>query len=149
MAPAPATPPVGATVLECGRPFGPTAGGVLTLTGRFPASVPPGEPAVTGTVEATSPVAVRGVVLPRADVFLVRHGRVATVPAAQDSMGIRWDLTAGKAERLPGEAALVSCDPGGGRVRPGTYELYARVVFTPDDGAGTESFGGPWSLEVR
>jgi hypothetical protein len=64
-------------------------------------------------------------------------------------MGIRWDLAPGRTERLPGEATLVSCDPGGGSVRPGTYELYARVVITPDDGAGVESFGGPWPLEVR
>lgn len=142
-------PVIGTTALECGQPFRPPAGGGLTLTGRFPATAPAGERAVTGTVEVTSREAVRGVVTPRADVFLVRDGRVATVPMAQDLMGIRWDLAPGKIEHLPGEARLVSCDPGGGSVRPGTYELYARVVFTPDDGAGVESFGGPWPLELR
>jgi hypothetical protein len=34
-------------------------------------------------------------------------------------------------------------------VGPGSYELYARVVLTPDDGAAVESFGGPWPLRVR
>ncbi len=139
----------GATAVECGQPFRPPAGGWLTLTGRFPATVPAGSRAVTGTVEVTSRKAVRGVVAPGADVFLVRDGRVASVPVAQDAMGVRWDLAPGRTERLPGEATLMSCDPGGGSVRPGTYELYARVVFTPDDGAGVESFGGPWPLESR
>lgn len=144
------TPVAGITVLECGKPFRPPpTGGPLTLAGRFPAAAQAGEREVTGTVEATGRVAVRGVVAPHAEVFLVRHGRVATVPVPQDLAGVRWDLARGKTERLPGEATLVSCDPAGGPVPPGTYELYARVVFTPDDGAGVESFGGPWSLEVR
>ena len=36
-----------------------------------------------------------------------------------------------------------------GRSRPGGYELYARVVVTPDDGAAQRAFGGPWPLRVR
>jgi hypothetical protein len=137
------------TVLECGQPFTPAAGGVLTLTGRFPTTVGTGERVVSGTVEATSRVAVRGVVAPDAEVFLVRHGRIATLPVPQDLMGVRWDLAPGKVERVPGKATLVSCDPGSGLVGPGSYDLYTRVVLTPDDGVSTESFGGPWPLEVR
>src|SRR5438093_258136 len=59
------------TALGCGQRFGPPAGGgLLTLTGRFPATVLAGARAVAGTVEVTSRAAVRGVVMPRADVFL-------------------------------------------------------------------------------
>jgi hypothetical protein len=143
------TPVAGATAIECWQPFKRPAGGGLTLTGQFPATASSGERAVTGTVEVTSATAVRGVVAPRADAFLVRDGRVATVPVPQDMVGIRWDLAPGKVERLPGEATLVSCDTGGESVQPGTYELYARVALASDDGAGVESFGGPWPLEVR
>jgi len=143
------TPATHTTALECGQPFTSSAGGGLTLTGRFPATVPAGERAVTGTVEITSRAAVRGVLTPRADVFLVRDGRIATVPVAQDASGVEWDLAPGKVESMPGDVALVSCGPDGGSVRPGTYELYARVVMTSDDGASVESFGGPWPLDVR
>jgi hypothetical protein len=146
MDPAPVT---GTTALRCGQPFRRPAGGGLTLTGRFPTTAPAGERAVSGTVEVTSAAALRGVVTPYADVFLVRDGRVETTPLPQDAMGVRWDLVPGKSERLPGEATLVSCEPGGGSVRPGTYELYARVVVIPDDGAAVAVYGGPWTLEVR
>src|SRR5262245_29524062 len=91
------------TAIECGQPFQPPTGGGLALTGRFPATAPTGGK-VTGTVEVVSQVAIRGVVPPQADVFLVQDGRVATVPMAQDAMGIRWDLSPGQVERLPGEA---------------------------------------------
>jgi hypothetical protein len=143
------TPVTGTTALECGQQFRQPAGGGLALTGRFPTIAPAGEQAVTGTVEVTSREAIRGVTTPRVDAFLVRDGRIATVPTAQDSIGVRLDLAPGEVKSLPGEATLVSCAPGGGSVRPGTYELYARVVLTPDDGAGVEAFGGPWPLEVR
>jgi hypothetical protein len=89
------------------------------------------------------------VAAPRADGFLVRDGRVATVPVAQDALGVRWDLAAGQVERLPGEASLTTCGPGGGPVEPGDYELYARVVLVPDDGARMEAFGGPFPVRVR
>ncbi|EIV96355.1 hypothetical protein FraQA3DRAFT_6244 [Frankia sp. QA3] len=139
----------GVTVIECGRPFRPPAGGRLILRGRFPAEAEAADRAVAGTVEVTSGVALHGVGAPRADVFLVRDGRVATLPVPQDALGVRWDLAPGKITRLSGEATLVACDPAGGLVRPGGYDLYARVLFTPDDGAGVESFGGPWPLDVR
>ena len=143
-------PPVSAiTPLECGQRFRPRAEGALTVTGRFPGTVRAGEAAVTGTVEVTSHEAVRGVVSPRADVFLVQNGRLVTVPAAQDLMGIRLELAPGAIERLPGEAPLVSCNPDGGPVPPGKYEVYARVVLSPDNGTSVESFGGPWALDVR
>jgi hypothetical protein len=137
----------------------PAGAGLLTLTGRFPAVAPAGAQVVGGVVEVTSRVLVRGVVLPQAEVFLVRDGRVATMPVLQDAMGVRLELAPGRTERLPGEATLVSCEPGTGPVHPGTYQLYARVVLTPDSGApddwapdrgaSVESFGGPWPLEVR
>jgi hypothetical protein len=142
-------PGSGTTALRCGQPFAPPAAGPLTLTGRFPASAPTGGPEVTGTVEVTSRVAVRGTVLPRADVFLVRDGRLVTMPMPQDAMAIRWDLAPGRTEQLPAEITLVSCAPGGGSIPAGGYQLYARVVLTPDDGPGVASFGGPWPLEVR
>ncbi len=135
------------TALECGQPFRSPGGRGLTLTGRFPTTAPVGAQVVTGTVEVTSREAIRGVVAPRADVFLVRDGHVAPVPAAQDLIGVQWDLAPGEVESLPGEAVLGSCDPEG--VRPGTYELYVRVVLTPDDKASMESFGGPWPLKVQ
>jgi hypothetical protein len=142
-------PAAGGTVLRCGQPFRPSVDGRLTLTGRFPTAASAGERVVAGTVQVTSAVAARGVVAPGADVFLVRDGRLATLPMPQDAMGIRWDLTPGRTERLPGTATLASCEPGGGSLSPGAYELYARVVFTPDDGPDVESFGGPWPLDVR
>jgi len=137
------------TTLRCGQPFAPPAAGPLTLTGRFPASAAAGAEAVTGTVEANSRVAVRGTVLPRADVFLVRDGRIVTIPMPQDAMAVRWDLAPGRTEQLPAEVTLVSCEPGGGSVPAGTYQVYARVVLTPDDGPGVASFGGPWPIQVR
>ena len=144
------TPTAGSTALACGQPFRPPAGtGPLTVHGRFPASVPAGSGLVTGLVEVTSRVAARGVVAPHAQAFLVRDGRVASVPVPQDALGLRWELTPGTVERLPGEAALVSCEPGGHPLPAGTYQLYARVLFIPDDGTGLESFGGPWPLEVH
>jgi hypothetical protein len=150
----------GITALGCGRPFRVPAGaGPLTLTGRFPAAVTAGAQVVSGVVEVTSRVPVRGVVLPRAEVFLVRDGRVATMPVLQDAMGLRLELAPGRTEQLPGEATLASCEPGTGPVPPGTYQLYARVVLAPDGGApdggapdggaSVESFGGPWALEVH
>jgi hypothetical protein len=140
----------GITALKCGQPLRvPAGGGLLTLTGRFPAAAPAGAGVVSGAVEVTSRAPVRGVVLPQAEVFLVRDGRVATLPVLQDAMGVRLELARGRTGRLPGEATLVSCEPGAGPVPPGIYELYARVVLTPDDEASVESFGGPWPLQVR
>ncbi|MFI9527849.1 hypothetical protein [Micromonospora rosaria] len=136
-------------VVECGQPFRPPAAGGMTLTGRFPTSVSADEPAVVGTVEVAGRQPVRGVALPRADVFLVRQGRVVTLPMAQDAVGVRWDLAPGEVRSLPGEAPLVGCEPGGGAVPTGTYELYARTTVTTDDGAVVESYGGPWPIEVR
>jgi hypothetical protein len=143
------TPVTSVTTLTCGSSFRRPADSALTLTGRFPATVRAADRVVAGTVEATSHSALRGVVAPGADVFLVRDGRVTTVPMAQDAMGVRWELDAGTTKRLPADATLLSCDPSGRPVAPGTYELYARVLVVPDDGPAVESFGGPWPLEVR
>jgi len=56
-------------------------------------------------------------------------------------------------ERLPAQATLSPCDPAGGSadgsLRPGTYELYVRVMLNHDDGSSLEAIGGPWPLEVR
>jgi hypothetical protein len=137
------------SAVTCGQQFQPPTAGRLMLAGKFPTAVLTGVRMISGTVEVRTQDVVRGTVAPGADVFLVRDGRVATVPVPHDLTGIQWNLGPGKIEHLPGQAALVSCAPGGGPVRPGTYELYARVVITQDDGTPVESFGGPWPLEVH
>ena len=134
--------------VRCGRPFQlPTAGG-LRLVARFPQSVQAGQPAVSGRVEVTSREALRGVAAPAADVFLVRDDQVVATPMPQDAIGVRWELAAGETRSVPALASLVSCEPDGGPLPPGRYELYARMVLTPDDGAAQQAFGGPWPLSV-
>ncbi len=148
-------PPTSPTALECGRPFRPPSGVGLTLTGRFPTVVSSGEQVVVGTVEvASKDEVVRGVVSPNADAFLVRDGRIATLPLPQDLVGMELALAEGEVESLPARATLSPCGPGGsvaadGSLRPGTYELYVRVVLNHDDGSSLESVGGPWPLELR
>ena len=58
-------------------------------------------------------------------------------------------MAAGDARTLPAVASLLSCEPAGGRLAPAVYDLYARVVVTPDDGTPKMCFGGPWPLRVR
>jgi hypothetical protein len=135
--------------VRCGRPFELPAALGLRLVVRFPESVPAGEQTVSGMVEVTSREAMRGVAPPAADGFLVRDDQVVTTPVAQDAIGIRWELAAGETRTIPALASLVSCEPGGGPLPPGGYELYARVVFTADDGAAQRAFGGPWRLQLR
>jgi hypothetical protein len=136
--------------VACGRPFKLPASGGLRFTGRFAESVPAGQQTVSGTIEVTSREAVRGVAAPAADVFLVREGRVVTMPVvAQDAVGVRWDLAAGETKTVAAMASLVSCEPEGGPLPPALYELYARVVLTPDDEAAQRAFGGPWPLHAR
>lgn len=136
--------------VACGRPFELPAAGGLRLVGQFPEHAPAGQPTVSGMVEVTAEEAVRGVAAAGADVFLVRDGRIVTTPLAQDAMGIRWDLAAGETKSLPGTGSLVSCEPDGGPVPPGGYELYVRVVLVPDDETTPQvSFGGPWPLQVE
>ncbi|MFY1695878.1 MULTISPECIES: hypothetical protein [unclassified Solwaraspora] len=142
-------PEASADALGCGQPLRIPDDAALTVDGQFPSTVSGTDRDVTGTVEVTSHRAVRGVVSPRAEVFLVQQGRIAAVPVAQDLMGVQWDLAAGDVEQLPGDVPLVSCEPAGGPVPAGDYELYARVAIAPDD--GTErlvSYGGPWPLQV-
>ena len=136
--------------VRCGRPIDLPAPGGLRLAGRFPETVPAGRPTVGGIVEVTSREAVRGVAAPAADVFLVRDDQVVTMPMAQDAIGVRWELAAGETRRMPATASLVSCEPDGGPLPPGRYELYARVVLTADDdGPPQTAFGGPWPLRLR
>ena len=52
------------------------------------------------------------------------------------------------AERLPADAPLVSCRPGGAPLPPGGYDLWARLAITPDDGPALTSFGGPWPITI-
>jgi hypothetical protein len=145
----PTITPSSTTAIGCGQPFQPPAGGVLTLTGTFPTTAAAGEPSVTGTVRATSRAALRGVVLPGAEMFLVHDGLVATLPVAQDAMGLRWDLAVGAVEHLPGLATLTSCAAGGGPLPAGAYQLYARVLLNQDDAPAVEAFGGPWPLRLH
>ena len=135
--------------MRCGRPFELPAPGGLRLVVRFPESVPAGRLTVSGIVEVTSREAMRGVAPSAADVFLVRDDRVVTTPVAQDAIGIRWELAAGETRTVPALASLVSCEAAGGPLRRGGYELYARVVVTPDDGVAQRAFGGPWPLQLR
>jgi hypothetical protein len=135
--------------VRCGRRFQLPAPGGLRLVGRFAESVPAGQQTVSGMVEVTSREAMRGVAAPAADVFLVREDQVVTTPLAQDAIGVRWELAAGETRSMPAIASLVSCEPEGGSLPPGRYELYARVVLTPDDGAAQRACGGPWRLRVR
>jgi hypothetical protein len=71
------------------------------------------------------------------------------MPLPQDAIGVRWELAAGDKKSVPAIASLVSCEPNGGPVAPGDYELYAQFVLTPDDGAPTTAYGGPWPLAVQ
>ncbi|MGH3785096.1 MAG: hypothetical protein ACRDRG_00755 [Pseudonocardiaceae bacterium] len=135
------------TALECGQPFSSPGARGLTLTGRFPTTVPAGADKLAGTVEVTSQEPIKGVAS-RPFMFLVRDGRIVALLGAHDLAGFLVDLGPGKeAASLPGVLVLASCDGTGG-VRPGTYELYARVGFNRHDAAGMEGFGGPWPLEV-
>jgi hypothetical protein len=146
-------PTAGPAALECGQVFRSPPRGELLLTGRFPKAVGPGERSVSGTVEVVSAKGVaRGVVTRQADAFLVRDGRVMTLPVVQDLAGRQLDLAPGRVEKLPARAALVPCDPAatvGGSLRPGAYALYVRVLLNHDDGSSRESIGGPWPLQVR
>lgn len=141
-------PTPGTSDIACGREFRRPAAGELTMVARFPAAAAAADGVVTGTVEVTSKRAVQGVVSPRAQAFLVRDGRVVSMPMAQDLSGVRWDLASGAVERLPADATLVSCEPGGGPLPPGRYELWTRLVVTPDDGPGVASVAGPWPLKI-
>ncbi len=135
--------------VRCGRPFHLPAAGGLRVVARFPESVQAGQPAVSGTVEVISREPMRGVAAPAADVFLVRDDQVVAMPMPQDAMGVRWELAAGETRSVPAVASLASCESHGEPVPPGRYELYARVVLTPDDGPARRAFGGPWRLDVR
>jgi hypothetical protein len=135
--------------VRCGRPFQLPAAAGLRLVARFPESVRAGQQTLSGMVEITSRNAMQGVAPAAADVFLVRDDQVVTTPVAQDAIGIRWEVAAGETRTMPAVASLVSCEPDGGPLPPGAYELYARVVVTPDNGAAQRAFGGPWPLRVR
>lgn len=135
--------------VRCGRPFELPAPVGLRLVARFPESVPAGQQTLSGMVEVTSREAMRGVAPAAADVFVVLDDHVVTTPVAQDAIGIRWEAAAGETRTMPALASLVSCEPDGGPLPPGGYELYARVVVTPDNGAAQRAFGGPWRLRVR
>jgi hypothetical protein len=135
--------------VRCGRPFRLPSVVGLRLVARFPESVPAGQQTLTGMVDVTGRQAMRGVAPAAADVFLVQDARVVTMPVAQDAIGIRWELAAGETRTMPALASLVSCEPEGGPLPPGDYELYARVVVTADDGAAQRAFGAPRRLRVR
>jgi|tagenome__1003787_1003787.scaffolds.fasta_scaffold20695293_2 hypothetical protein len=136
------------TALECGAAVRLPSAGPVTLTGLFPSLVNLGDGAFSGTVALHGTTApVRGVVVPAADVFLVRDGLVVTLPLPQDSVGRQLDLPAGSTERLSAHGTLSPC----GRedhLTPGPYDVYARVVVGHADGTTTEAVGGPWSMQV-
>lgn len=119
------------------------------VTGRFPEAVSTDEQVITGSVEvAAKPNEAGGVVTPQAEAFLVRDGRIVTLPMPQDSVGRTLDLAEGRVERMTAMATLVPCS-GGGVLATGTYDIYVRVVLNHDDGSRADSLGGPYPLEVR
>jgi hypothetical protein len=135
--------------VACGRAFQLPAPGELRLTGRFARRVAADKQIVSGTVEITAEKALRGVAAAAADAFLVRDGRVVTTPLPQDAVGVRWEPAAGEKKTVPVVASLLSCEPGGEPLAAGDYELYASFVLTPNDGAPTTAYGGPWPLTVE
>lgn len=139
--------------LECGAPLDPQAEGELRISVRFPATVAAAEQMASGTVEISASrsatrSAARGVVTPLAEAFLVREGRVVTLPVPQDAVGRSVELTEGRVEQLPAMVSLLACS-GGQALASGTYDLYVRVVLNHEDGTRTDSLGGPWPLAVR
>jgi len=138
----------GSRGLECGALFEGEAGGDLKVTGRFPAAVPARQQLVNGTVDiAATGSEARGVVTPLAEAFLVREGRIATLPVPQDAVGRVLDLSDGRVEQMPAMADLTPC-AGGTSLPSGYYDLYVRVVLNRQDGTRADSLGGPWPLEV-
>jgi hypothetical protein len=140
------------TPLECGQPFEAPWETGLTLIGRFPTVVSVSDRTFSGSVEITSNNdAVRGVVAASADVFLVRDGRIVTLPLPQDLVGIPIELGPGHAKQLPALGILSPCDTTEAEksLLPGKYQLYARVVLHRDDGSSLEANGGPWPLVIQ
>ena len=135
--------------LDCGEQFQLPSPGPLTLTPHFPATVGRDPQPVTGSVDATSNAAVHGVGPGRAEAFLVRDGRVVTMPVAQDSVGVLWDLAPGAVRTVPADVAVVSCEGDGTELEPGAYQLYVRVVLTPGDGPPVASYGGPSPVQLQ
>jgi hypothetical protein len=142
-----ATPRAGE--VACGRPFRLPPAGAMRLTARFPQAAPADKQMVTGTVQITAEEAVSGVAAGSADAFLVRAGRVVTTPLPRDAIGVRLALAAGETKSVPATASLVPCEPGGGSLPRGDYELYVQFVVTPGDGSPTTAYGGPWPLRVQ
>jgi hypothetical protein len=62
------------------------------MNGQFPEVALASDELVTGTVDVVTATELHGVGAQRADVFLVREGQVVTLPVAQDSVGVQWDL---------------------------------------------------------
>ena len=101
----------GAMTIECGAAFAPVAGGVLTLTGDFPAGVSAAEQVVAGTVDVVAARdEARGVVTPLAEAFLVRDGRIVTLPLPQDAVGRSQPpvVSGGGHSRSPASNAIAS-----------------------------------------
>ncbi len=135
-------------VLECGAPFKQTRSGPLTMNGDFPTRVSATEHMVTGTVSVISAFSeARGVVTHQAEAFLVRDGRIVTLPMPQDSIGQRLDLTDDEVSQLPAAATLVPC--AGGALAMGSYDLWVRVVLNYDDGSRADSLAGPWTFVLH
>lgn len=119
------------------------------MTGSFPSAVSAREQVLNGTVAvAAGGGQVCGVIAAQAEAFLVRDGRVVTLPVPQDAIGQTLTLADGRVEWLPAVATLAPC-AGDDVLSAGTYDLYVRVVLNLDDSSQADSFGGPWPLEVR
>jgi len=105
---------------------------------------------IAGSVRLTAVTSgISAVVAASADVFLVRAGRVVTLPLPQDLVGHRLELAVGEVAELPAYGSLSACAPGAGALPPGGYDVYARVVLNPDSGPAVEVLGGPWPISLR
>lgn len=140
------------TLVQCGQTFQRPPAPQLVVSGRFPASVSVSAQSLVGQVRVSARAGgIAGVVTPAADVFLVRDNRVATLPLAQDSVGIPIRLDGGDSHDFAARASLTSCDPSlsDATLGKGRYDIYARVTVSREDGTRVESFGGPWPLVIQ
>ncbi len=123
------------------------APGLLTVTGRFPASVERGAGTVVGAVTVTNTgPPITGDTSPVADVYLAREGKVVVTPMPKDLVAQPVELATGGSAEFPATGALRAC-AGGEPLPAGTYDVFAVVAVTGGDNTLIAP-GGPWRLDV-
>lgn len=144
------------TPARCGERISATQGdGTLTMRGTFAAQADRrGDGMFSGTVTVTNAGrAIAGVSSPEADVIVARAGEIVTEPLVKDLLGAPVALAAGASQTFPARGSLRRCGGSGTELlAAGSYEIYAVVVVTVEEGPGTgstvTSVGGPWPLRV-